>query len=68
MTRKDYERIASALYRTKPDRYADGPTDGEAPEYRTWRSVRDALASTMAIDNERFDRHRFMRAADGEGA
>ncbi|WP_295842504.1 hypothetical protein [uncultured Xanthomonas sp.] len=56
MTRKDYERIAAAVARGAAEAKAEGH------DMRGLRSVVIELALTLADENPRFDRKRFMAA------
>ena len=56
MTRKDYERLAAALLRTRP--MSDDRFDG-------WKDAVEAVAGALADDNPRFDRARFLAACNG---
>lgn len=75
MTRKDYTAIAAALARTRPteedytthsyygnNSMHDGISYGAAS--RQWMAVRSAIADTLAADNPRFDRVRFVIATE----
>lgn len=53
MSRKDYRLLAAALARVVDDRTNDAETA---------RAACAAIASTLATDNARFDRDRFMTA------
>ena len=56
MTRKDYELIASVLR-------ANGEKDWRGENAReTWEEICEELADSLAIDNPRFDRERFLAA------
>lgn len=58
MTRKDYVAIAAAIHRTGMARRIGKGLDGE----RTLQLVAIDIAATMAADNPRFDRARFLKA------
>jgi hypothetical protein len=60
MTRKDYELIAEALAST---RYDNNSSIAEAEQ---WRRDLEAVASALAEDNPRFDKDRFIAAAEEE--
>lgn len=67
MTRKDYEKIASAMF----DRMVDlRPSDHGRKVERAYKAQHKALcnnvADVLACDNERFDRERFLRACGVE--
>lgn len=69
MTRKDYEIIAKALARTRPEPY--GPlypaTDGVArfgTSLIRWKMVRSEIAHALAADNPRFNRDTFFAATE----
>lgn len=55
MTRKDYKAIADTLLMSKP------PTQDSAGMF-TWIHIVHALADTLADDNPRFNRARFLAA------
>lgn len=58
MTKKDYELLASVMYRTLPDK------DGTA--YDQWLDMLNVLSAQLTSTNERFDYARFRRACYGE--
>lgn len=58
MTRKDYVAIAAAIHRTGMTVCIGQP---KAAEYAL-RLVATDIAATMAADNPRFDRARFLKA------
>lgn len=66
MTRRDYVRIAAALRAAYP---SDGPRNsGDLSRLAAgmqWHACADELARVLAADNPRFDRSRFMAAAEG---
>ena len=51
MTRKDYVAIAAALKAVR-----------EQATIPSWQSCCECIAATMAADNPRFDRARFLKA------
>lgn len=62
MTRKDYVALAEALH-------AAALRPGEernVTAYLMWVNCRDMIATVLAADNPRFDRDRFVKAAQGE--
>lgn len=67
MTKKDYELIAGVVKYTTPefrsdehpDSYNAGWKDGAARQH-AW--LRDSLAETLAKNNPKFDRNKFLAA------
>ena len=55
MTRKDYERLATALARSKTHATTER-------ELELWWEIYDAISNELADDNPRFDRQRFYEA------
>ena len=58
MTRKDYERIAKAMSQARSDNWGDGP----AEQGIEWACR--VLADTLAEDNPRFNREKFLQVCD----
>lgn len=62
MTRKHYIAIAEALSRTRPERpWLRAQT---CTHWAQWAVTRDAIASTLQLDNQRFDRALFIAATE----
>ena len=61
MTKKDYQSLAGALWRSKPEGI-EQPDDSIAAEQ--WRADRDAIATALERDNPRFDRDTFVAACE----
>lgn len=70
MTRKDYTLIAQAFQKEIDACY--NYASMTAAERRTWHNALFCVASTLAdslqVDNDRFDRDRFLSACLGENA
>lgn len=65
MTRKDYVALAEALSLTEPSKSVD--SQGViTPQWHVWLVTVDSIANTLAADNPRFDRDRFLKACQGE--
>lgn len=66
MTRRDYIRIAAALREAAERTWSGAPDEDEqrAMLYGQ-RLAREAIADALAADNPRFDRERFIAAAEG---
>ena len=62
MSKKDYQAIARAIYRTRNGR----PWEGAADEagLRILNIVRLEIAEVLAASNPRFDRERFKEACE----
>ena len=60
MTRKDYVAIAAAMYRTRPT--LDRSVKDARGFYAQHLTDCDEIALTLARDNPRFDRARFLKA------
>jgi hypothetical protein len=60
MTRKDYKIIAKVMCDNKPS-----PTYPETP-IDAWTDVMRGLLSALSQDNPRFDRSKFIDAANGK--
>lgn len=61
MTRKDYQLIADALRHARP--LAPPSTSILRAAHYTLDSAARHLAEALALDNPRFDRERFLKAA-----
>lgn len=55
MTRKDYQLIAGAFNSAKPE-------NDEGPQWRQWAHTTHKVITTLAADNPRFDRAKFLEA------
>lgn len=66
MTKKDYQAIAAALWRTRPEPAASNDPDRRAIEAMlgSWYGIVDAIATTMERDNSRFNRELFKEACE----
>ena len=63
MTRKDYEKLAAALAKTRPER---GSYSDPSAEFAQWVTTRNAVTHALSADNPRFDRGRFLVATEAE--
>jgi hypothetical protein len=63
MTRKDYELIAAAIHRTRMASRITGSAVVKDAKSSALDLVTIDLASSLANDNDRFDRRRFYDAA-----
>ena len=63
MTRKDYELIAGAIVRSRMVTELGKNTIKRDAGLRALSLVATDLAATLAHDNPRFDKERFLRAA-----
>lgn len=68
MTRKDYVALAGALHKAQPTdgRSTRGMLYASDYEHKQWTMDVAEIANVLAADNPRFDRERFLRAAQGE--
>lgn len=62
MTRRDYVLIANVLCTTKPDQTIGYSADALAIARGAWREIARSFAATLASENPRFDRARFLKA------
>lgn len=62
MTRKDYVKLAAAVTATKAYIVAREPDEDHANMIDGASLVAEHLADTLAADNPRFDRARFLKA------
>lgn len=62
MTRKDYELIAGAVSRSRMAKTLDADAKRRGAAEDALRLVAIDLAATLAHDNPRFDRDRFLKA------
>ena len=62
MTKKDYQKLATALYLAKPDPVA---VPGDSQDIvDQWRVDVDRVAGALAEDSPRFDRETFIAACE----
>lgn len=66
MTRKDFQKIAEALYRSKPLADELDRNECERREAAQWKWDVECVISALATTNPRFDRDKFMSVCLGE--
>lgn len=64
MSKKDYQAIARALYMDRADFQG---VLSDAPPIEVARIIAERIADTLAADNPRFDRARFIEACETGG-
>lgn len=60
LTRKHYVMLAKALWSAEPNRRRHDQAED------TWLDCVESIATYLAADNPRFDRARFIQAAQGD--
>jgi hypothetical protein len=68
MSKKHYQALAEALYRSQPDRTGAQMTAADERAFNamrgTWYSVLDGIESVLKSDNPRFSRALFREACE----
>lgn len=62
MTKKDYQLIAGAIYRTKSVTDIEANTIKRDAKHAALRLLVSDLSTTLAHENDKFDRDRFVEA------
>lgn len=66
MSKRQYQALALGLHRERPNPYIAGMY-APAEAFAMWQACVAAVADVCAADNSRFDRERFLEAAETGG-